>query len=182
MRRARQETKAFLKAGHEVIVITDLKWTSQIHYFDDLKNKPKILSIKPVYLHKPFRKRLLRKVSSELSFAFKLYYALKRITEKESVHLIISYGSTACLAVAPFSKKKNIPSVWVIQDLIREANLPLMPEDKHGTEKFIQLIYNDKKVKDGKIRFILAEKIGQVIIKDDISLEILKKNLGKMLE
>lgn len=115
MRRSRQETKALLKAGHRVIVITDLKWISQIHYFDDLQNKPEIISLKPFYIHRPFRK-----VSSELSFSLQVYFALKKISKNESISFITIHQSTTCYSVVRFAKKKNIPSAWVINDLISD--------------------------------------------------------------
>ena len=41
MLRARQETKALLNTGHRVVVITDLRHYSQLHYSDGLKTPQK---------------------------------------------------------------------------------------------------------------------------------------------
>jgi len=114
MKRARQETLALLKAGHRVIVITDLRWTSHAYQFKDFRDKFYIIPIKPIYFYG------FRNISSQLSFAFKTYYTLKKLSKKESIDLIVSHQSTACYAVVPFIKKRNIPAAWVIQDLIRD--------------------------------------------------------------
>jgi len=114
MRRARQETKALLNAGHRVIVITDLKWKSAYPEIKEFRDKLYVIPIKPFYIHKPFRK-----VSSELSFTFKVYFALKKISEKESIDLIIIHSSTVSYAVARFAKKMDIPAAWVIHDIVK---------------------------------------------------------------
>ena len=38
----------------------------------------------------------------------------------------------------------------------------------------------DKKVQDGKIRFVLPRAIGQVFITDDVSAAVIEKVLGEM--
>ncbi len=112
MVRARQETKALLNAGHRVIVITDLKHLSQLHYFDGQKNKPEIIPIK-TYLMYGFRS-----ISNQLIFALKAYYALKELSKKENIDLIIEHSATP-YALARFSKFKIAPTVWVLHDLIK---------------------------------------------------------------
>ena len=68
-----------------------------------------------------------------------------------------------------------------IYNLINSAGLPVLPKQSYNIDQFLKLLYSDKKVKDGKLRFILPEKIGKVIIKDDIPISILKSELRKML-
>lgn len=114
MRRARQETIALLNAGHRVIVITDLNGLSAIKELEDFKNKLLIISLKPIFLYR------FRNLSSQISFTLKTYYALKKIIKKESIDLIVSHGSIPCYAIALITKKKRIPSAWVIQDLIKD--------------------------------------------------------------
>ena len=114
MRRAREETRALLNAGHQVIVITDLKHTK---YLSSINQNLKNLLIKPLKTIYLYRMHL---ISSELTFAFQVYYALKSISQKEQIDLIISHTSTICYAVARFVSKKKIPAIWVIQDLIRD--------------------------------------------------------------
>ncbi len=114
MMRARQEVQALLNAGHKVIVLTDLKHLKYLHTFKNYQGK---LFIKPIRLLYIYR---FRKISSELSFAFQAYYALKTISKKEKIDLIITHGATYCYAAAHFANKHKIPAAWVIHDLIKD--------------------------------------------------------------
>ena len=113
MLRARQETKALLNAGHRVVVITDLRHYSQLHYFAGLKKKPEIIPVKTILIYG------LRSVSNQLIFAFKAYYALKELSRKEKIDLIVEHSASP-YASARFSKFKIAPTVWVIHDLIKD--------------------------------------------------------------
>jgi len=48
--------------------------------------------------------------------------------------------------------------------------IPIVPSVNHLDEdKMLEAMYHDKKVKNGKIRFVLLKKIGETEIKDDVS-------------
>ena len=115
MRRARQETKALIKAGYKVVVITDLKHIKYLHSFRKYHSNLRIIPIKLYYLPYHFRK-----VSSELIFAFQAYRALKELVKKESIELIICHASTNSYTTASFGRKKNIPTVLILHELIRD--------------------------------------------------------------
>lgn len=114
MRRARQEVKALVNSGYEVTVITDLNHLKYLHSLKNYKGKLYIKPLKLLYLYR------FRKITSELTFAFQLYYALKSIMKKNKIDLIIAHGATYCFAIAPFAIKYNIPAAWVIHDLIKD--------------------------------------------------------------
>jgi glycosyltransferase involved in cell wall biosynthesis len=113
MLRARQETKALLNAGHRVVVITDLRHYSQLHYFDGLKKNPEIIPVKTILIYG------LRSISNQLIFTFKAYYALKELSRKEKIDLIVEHSASPYVS-ARFSKFKIAPTVWVIHDLIKD--------------------------------------------------------------
>ncbi|MFA5824674.1 MAG: 3-dehydroquinate synthase [Gallionellaceae bacterium] len=46
-----------------------------------------------------------------------------------------------------------------------------------GTEKYMQLMGLDKKVADGKIRFVLLKALGQAVITDEVPVELLGQTL-----
>ena len=131
MRRARQESKALLDAGHRVVIITDLRWSSHLYELNDYKDKLYIIPIKPLYIYQ------FRSISAQLSFAFKAYYALKKLSKKEKIDFIVSHNATVCYAVARFGNKRNIPSAWVIQDLIRDRLETGSPYNKRETLMYI---------------------------------------------
>ena len=130
MKRSRQETLALLKAGYNVIVITDLRWTSHIYQFKDYEDNLRIVPIKTTYIYK------FRNISSQLSFTFKTYYALKKIAKKEKIDLIVSHQVVSCYAVAPLAKKLKILSVLVIQDIIRDRIATGNPYNRWETQLF----------------------------------------------
>ncbi len=130
MTRSRQETKALLNAKHRVIVITNLRHYSQLHYFDGLKNKPKIIPLKTKLIYG------FRSVSNQLIFGFKAYFALKKLSRKEKIDLIVEHS--ACpYASARFSKHKIAPTVWVIHDMIKDRKATGNPYN--WTETFLRL-------------------------------------------
>lgn len=130
MQRARQETKSLLNTGHRVIVITDLKHYSQLGYFKGMKNKPEIIPIKTIFIYG------FRSVSSQITFAFKAYYALKKLAEKESIDIIVEHSAVS-YAAALFSKFKIAPIVWVIHDLIKNRMATGNPYNR--TETLLRL-------------------------------------------
>lgn len=65
-----------------------------------------------------------------------------------------------------------------IKKLLANINLPTDPPANMRAEDFLQLMARDKKVKDGKIRLVLLERIGHAIISDNYSMEALTDYLG----
>jgi len=63
--------------------------------------------------------------------------------------------------------------------LIKRLGLPLTIDLKPGD--IIKTLYTDKKVISGKLRFILPKKIGEVVISDQVTEEILYKILNAPL-
>ncbi|MGD1917906.1 MAG: 3-dehydroquinate synthase, partial [Pleurocapsa sp.] len=62
--------------------------------------------------------------------------------------------------------------------LIAKTGLPTDIPDSVATEDILKAIQSDKKVKAGKVRFILPTSIGKVIITDKVTPEIITKALG----
>ena len=56
------------------------------------------------------------------------------------------------------------------KELLEKTGLPIK-WPKLDSEKVLRTLQGDKKVKDGKIRFIIPKQIGKVEIIDDISKE-----------
>ncbi len=67
------------------------------------------------------------------------------------------------------------------QQLIVKAGLPTQLPDDFPSEAVADLLLTDKKVKDGKVRFILPTKIGAVTITDQVSKTEVRKSLEPML-
>ena len=67
-----------------------------------------------------------------------------------------------------------------IESLIARAGLPIRPPEGMKSEDFLDLMKHDKKVQDGRIRFILLEDVGQAVITDDYNDADLKSLLDSL--
>jgi 3-dehydroquinate synthase len=65
-----------------------------------------------------------------------------------------------------------------LSDMGIKCDLKDIPGDLPSNEKLIELMYQDKKVVAGNIRFILAEGIGEAFISSDVDLEIVARSLA----
>jgi 3-dehydroquinate synthase len=63
-----------------------------------------------------------------------------------------------------------------LKDIIQRAELPTELPDLE-VEKLIQAIKHDKKILEGKIRFILPKSLGSVFITDEVSLSLVEQVL-----
>lgn len=63
-----------------------------------------------------------------------------------------------------------------LEDILKKAGLPTrMPE--LAPERVLEAMQHDKKVVEGKVRFVLPERIGEAFIIDDVSASIIKEAL-----
>jgi len=63
-----------------------------------------------------------------------------------------------------------------IKNHLKKANLPISAFDfreKWDEKSLISHLYKDKKVKNNALTFILLEKIGKFLIKEDVKVELL---------
>ena len=65
--------------------------------------------------------------------------------------------------------------------LISKVGLPTKIDAPLKVKEVLEALKNDKKVKSGKIRFILPTKIGSVKITDKISSEVIKESIMQLL-
>ncbi len=62
-----------------------------------------------------------------------------------------------------------------IEHLIEKAGLPVRIEARLSVDSIVQALSLDKKVRAGKVRFVLPEKIGKVIVRNDVSEDIVRE-------
>ncbi len=68
-----------------------------------------------------------------------------------------------------------------IKTMGMKTDLADIPGDLPGSDDLIQLMGQDKKVIDGKLRFILARSIGEAFVTDDVPADVLKSVLDDAL-
>jgi len=70
----------------------------------------------------------------------------------------------------------SVQDIERTKNIFKAAGLPIAGPHLE-TEKYIQLMGLDKKVADGKIRFILLKALGEAVITDNIPADLLKQTL-----
>lgn len=68
-----------------------------------------------------------------------------------------------------------------VRQLFVRAKLPVDAPEM-GVEKYIQLMGRDKKIVDGRMRFILLKALGHAIVSSDVPLELLRATLEPCCE
>lgn len=63
-----------------------------------------------------------------------------------------------------------------IRNLLKHARLPVVAPDL-GTGKYLELMGLDKKVEDGKMRFVLLKSLGRAVVYGDVPPELLRQTL-----
>ncbi|MBD3271379.1 MAG: hypothetical protein GF384_02425 [Elusimicrobia bacterium] len=64
-----------------------------------------------------------------------------------------------------------------LEHLITMAGLHIRPVEKMGAASLLRIMQKDKKVRRGKLRFVLPTRIGRVEVFDDVPEKIIKKTL-----
>ncbi|MGZ8256739.1 MAG: 3-dehydroquinate synthase [Gallionella sp.] len=70
----------------------------------------------------------------------------------------------------------TLADVQRVRALFVRANLPVVAPDL-GVEKYLEFMGHDKKVEQGKIRFVLLKKLGEAVITADVAMPLLQQTL-----
>ncbi len=102
--------------------------------------------------------------------------------ESLSGYTVYKHGEAISIGMACAADLSYRLGILNKDDLIRQNNLLKMaglPTTINGLDvpKIIERLYLDKKVKNGKIRFILPESIGKVFIADEVPIDTLQEVL-----
>ncbi len=63
-----------------------------------------------------------------------------------------------------------------VRTLFKRANLPVIAPDL-GAEKYLEFMGHDKKVEQGKIRFVLLKKLGEAVLTAEVPMNLLQQTL-----
>jgi 3-dehydroquinate synthase len=115
-----------------------------------------------------------------LNFGHTVGHALEAVSDFQIKHgQAVAIGMMAAVKISRrlgFLQEKDTEG---LEKLILQAGLPvdLPPMDDTQKEKLLELIKHDKKVRDGKIRFILLRNIGEAFISDRVSPDLIREVL-----
>ncbi len=114
-----------------------------------------------------------------LNFGHTLGHVLESLT-KYRVYKhgeAVSIGMAGATKIAEIMKLIKKGEAQRIVNLLRKVNLPTGWPEKYKSDKVYPYLEHDKKVKDGKINFVLPVKIGQAVIRNDVPKKILDQIL-----
>ncbi|OCL26934.1 3-dehydroquinate synthase [Orenia metallireducens] len=116
-----------------------------------------------------------------LNYGHTIGHALEAVTDYQRfVHGEgVAIGMVAAAKLANKIGILNGTDVEKQEELIKEFGLPVSFEGLN-IESIMKALAKDKKVKDGMVRFILAEEIGQVVIKSDLPHNIIREVLEEL--
>lgn len=95
----------------------------------------------------------------------------------------INHGEAVGIGMVAAGKIATALAMWSKEEekrqkaLIKKAGLPTEIPSSLNVEDIIETLKTDKKVKSGKVRFILPTKIGEVVISDQVTADLLRQQL-----
>lgn len=118
-----------------------------------------------------------------LNYGHTIGHALESLTGYNT----ITHGEAVAIGMISAGEIATQLNLWTStenqrqKDLILKAGLPTTLEQSLDIEGIITSLSSDKKVKDGRVRFILPKAIGQVIITDKVSTDLIRDVLKEQL-
>ena len=113
---------------------------------------------------------------SILNFGHTLGHALEALTDyKKYKHgEAVAIGMVGACRIAEKMGMLKKEARDRIEHLIEKAGLPVRIEAQLSVDSIVQVLSLDKKVRAGKVRFVLPEKIGRVIVRNDVSEDVVR--------
>ncbi|MGB9613122.1 MAG: 3-dehydroquinate synthase [Candidatus Margulisiibacteriota bacterium] len=116
-----------------------------------------------------------------LNYGHTIGHALETLTRYRAYHHgeAVSIGMVAAAMIAERINLCDRSEVKRIKNLLEKLGLPTEME-KLPADKIIEALKIDKKVRAGKIQFVLPERLGKVVIRNDIPLNLVKQVLREL--
>ncbi|MBW4480523.1 MAG: 3-dehydroquinate synthase [Tolypothrix brevis GSE-NOS-MK-07-07A] len=117
-----------------------------------------------------------------LNYGHTIGHAVESLTG----YRLVNHGEAVGIGMVAAGQIAAELGMWRHEDvqrqdaLIAKAGLPTKLPDGVDIEAIIEALQTDKKVKDGKVRFVLPTQIGVVNVTDEVPSDIITAVLGKM--
>jgi len=136
------------------------------------------VKVKAKVVEKDEREAGLRMV---LNYGHTIGHAIESLTRyREYNHgETVAIGMVAAAKIASRLKICDDRTVERIKELLDKLSLPT-EVDGLPARKIIEALDIDKKVSAGKVNFVLPEKLGKVVIRNDVSVGVIKQVLAEM--
>jgi 3-dehydroquinate synthase len=116
-----------------------------------------------------------------LNFGHTIGHALETLTKYKAYNHgeAVAMGMVAAAKVANRRKMIGQEAVSRIISLLEKLGLPTEIE-RLPSKKILESLAIDKKVRAGKVQFVLPERIGKVVIKNNVPLKVVRQILKEM--
>jgi 3-dehydroquinate synthase len=116
-----------------------------------------------------------------LNYGHTIGHALETLTRYRAYNHgeAVSMGMVAAARIAQCRKMMGQDGVERIVNLLEKLDLPT-EIDGLPVKKIVEALAIDKKVRRGRVQFVLPERIGKVVIRDNVSLKIARQVLKDM--
>lgn len=117
-----------------------------------------------------------------LNYGHTIGHAVESLTG----YRLVNHGEAVGIGMVAAGQIAAELGMWRHEDtqrqdaLIAKAGLPTKLPAGVDIEGIIEALQTDKKVKDGKVRFVLPTQIGVVTVTDEVPSDIIRQVLGKM--
>ncbi len=117
-----------------------------------------------------------------LNYGHTIGHAVESLTG----YKLVNHGEAVAIGMVAAGQLAVHLSMWDKTDaerqdaLIKKAGLPTQLPAGLDIEAVIDTLQTDKKVKDGKVRFILPTRIGEVVVTDKVEADLMREVLPKL--
>lgn len=117
-----------------------------------------------------------------LNYGHTIGHAVESLTG----YKVVNHGEAVAIGMVAAGEIAVQLQMWQAEDaerqnaLIKKAGLPTTLPAGLEIEAIVDTLQTDKKVKDGKVRFVLPTKIGVVTVTDQVPADVIRQVLGKM--
>jgi len=121
---------------------------------------------------------------SILNFGHTLGHALEALTDYEKYKHgeAVAIGMVGACRIAEGMGMLKKEARGRIEHLIGKAGLPCRIKVGLSIDSIIEVLFLDKKVRGGKVRFVLPERIGRVVVRDDVPEDIVRDVITGLME
>lgn len=117
-----------------------------------------------------------------LNYGHTIGHAVESLTG----YKLVNHGEAVAIGMVAAGQIARKLQMWNTVDaqrqdaLIQKAGLPIKLPTGVDIEAIIDTLQTDKKVKDGKVRFVLPTGIGKVIVTDQVPADVIRQVLQQM--
>lgn len=116
-----------------------------------------------------------------LNYGHTIGHAVESLTNYQS----FVHGEAVAIGMVAAGKIATVMGNWSIEEasrqdeLIKKARLPYLIPPQLNKQEIITALQSDKKVKAGKVRFVIPSQIGLATITDKVTTEVIEKAILK---